>query len=227
MAQFKLKGTVYDSTRTYPMEAVSVLSTSGRGTSTNSAGQYEIVVYEKDSIWFSYLGKPTIKYSVASIYNEMQFDIALHVTVPVMKEVKLRPRNYRFDSLQNRLDYAKVFDYQKPKLTPSVTGSGVGFDLEQIIRMFQFRKNRNMLSFQQRLLEEEKEKYIDFRFNQRLVREITGFSGDTLTVFMQQYRPAYEYLLITPEYDYRLAIKKAAEDFLIRLKKGELRIQGI
>ncbi|NJO25985.1 MAG: carboxypeptidase-like regulatory domain-containing protein, partial [Bacteroidia bacterium] len=169
-AQFRLRGTVYDSTRSYPMEAVSVLSTSGRGTSTNSTGQYEIIVNEKDSIWFSYLGKPTIKYPVATIYNEMQFDIALHVTVPVMKEIRIRPRNYRFDSLQNRLDYAKVFNYEKPKIAPSVTSSGVGFDLEQIISMFQFRKNRSMLSFQKRLLEEEQEKYIDFRFSQRLVR---------------------------------------------------------
>jgi len=52
---YKIKGTVYDSSRHYPMEAVSVLSTSGKGTITNTEGYYEIEVLEKDSIWFSYL----------------------------------------------------------------------------------------------------------------------------------------------------------------------------
>ena len=56
---YKIKGTVYDSNRNFPMEAVSVLTSSGRGTITNSDGQYEIEVAEKDSIWFSYLNKPT------------------------------------------------------------------------------------------------------------------------------------------------------------------------
>src|SRR5215510_13119692 len=41
---FIVRGTVYDSSRNYPLEAVSVLSTSGRGTATSSDGRYEIEV---------------------------------------------------------------------------------------------------------------------------------------------------------------------------------------
>ena len=70
------------------MELVSVLSTSGTGTVTNADGYYEIEVTEKDSIWFSYLNKPTVKFPVMRIGNPMQFDISLQVNVPVMKEVK-------------------------------------------------------------------------------------------------------------------------------------------
>jgi hypothetical protein len=164
---------VYDSSRNYPLEAVSVLSTSGKGTVTNADGFYEIEVTEKDSIWFSYLNKPTVKFPVLKIVNTMSFDISLHVNVPVLREVKIRPRNYRQDSIQNRIDYAKVFNYQKPKLKPSVTSSGVGFDLDEIINMFRFRRNRSMASFQQRLLMEEEDKYIDYRFNKALVRRLT------------------------------------------------------
>ena len=106
-------GTVYDSSRNFPLEAVSVLSTSGKGTTTNSEGHYQIDVAEQDSIWFSYLGKPTMKFPVLKIMNPTGFDISLHVNVPVLKEVKVRQRNYRQDSLQNRLDYAKIFNYEK------------------------------------------------------------------------------------------------------------------
>ena len=160
------------------MEAVSVQSSAGRGTVTNADGYYQIRVTENDSIWFSYLGKSTQKFPVLRIVNPWQFDIALQVNVPVLREVKIRPRNYRQDSLQNRQDYAKVFNFQKPTLktvTPQY-GAAMGFDLQEIINMFRFRRNRSMLAFQERLLLEEEEKYIDFRFNKALVRRLTGNS---------------------------------------------------
>jgi hypothetical protein len=58
-AQFKVRGTVYDSSRLYPVQSVTVVSTGGKGTFTDANGDYEIEVGEKDSVWFSYLGKPT------------------------------------------------------------------------------------------------------------------------------------------------------------------------
>lgn len=219
-AQFKLKGTVYDSTKMFPIEAVSVLTSSGRGAVTNENGKYEILVNEKDSVWFSYLNKPTPKYPVSNIYNESQFDIALHIRVPVLTEIKLRQRNYRMDSIQNRIDYAKVFNYEKARITPSVTNSGVGFDLNELIRMFQFKKNRSMLSFQKRLLDEEQENYINHRFNKGLVARLTGLTGAAADSFMALFRPEYEKLLLTPEYEFQLYIKKAFEEYS-RLKNKQ------
>jgi len=213
-----IKGMVYDSSRNYPLEAVSVLSTSGKGTVTNADGFYEIEVTEKDSIWFSYLNKPTVKFPVLKIVNTMSFDISLHVNVPVLREVKIRPRNYRQDSIQNRIDYAKVFNYQKPKLKPSVTSSGVGFDLDEIINMFRFRRNRSMASFQQRLLMEEEDKYIDYRFNKALVRRLTLLESPELDSFMQLYRPSYTFTKMAGDYEFQYYIKTA----FFRFKKGLL-----
>ena len=121
-AQFKVRGTVYDSSRLYPLEAVTVLTTGGKGTFTDTNGDYEIDVAEKDSIWFSYLGKPTIKYPVLKMTDPLNFDIALRINVTVLKGVTVRPRDYRLDSLQNRIDYAKIFDYERPGL--KATGGG-------------------------------------------------------------------------------------------------------
>jgi len=69
---------------------------------TNAEGHYEIDVEETDSIWFSYLNKPTRKFPVQKIVNPFEFDISIQVNVPVLKEVKIRPRNYKLDSMQNR-----------------------------------------------------------------------------------------------------------------------------
>ncbi len=200
------------------MELVSVLSTSGTGTVTNADGYYEIEVTEKDSIWFSYLNKPTVKFPVMRIGNPMQFDISLQVNVPVMKEVKILPKNYRLDSLRNRQDYAKIFNYQKPTLktvTPQY-GAAVGFDLDEIINMFRVKRNRSMASFQRRLVMEEQDKYVDFRFNKALVRRLTLLDGTELDSFMRVFKPSYTFTKLAGDYEFRLYIKQA----LYRFKRG-------
>jgi plasmid maintenance system killer protein len=216
--QYKILGTVYDSSRNYPMESVSVLSTSGKGTMTNGDGHYEIEVEENDSIWFSYLNKPTKKFPVLKITNPFEFDISIQVNVPLMKEVKIRPKNYKLDSLQNRMDYAKIFNYQKPKIktvTPQF-GVGAGFDLDEIINMFRFRRNKSMAAFQKRLLLDEQDKFVDHRFNKALVRRLTMLDGNQLDSFMRVFRPSYLFTKFSGDYEFQQYIKTS----LYRFKKG-------
>lgn len=209
---------VYDSSRNNPLQSVSVLATSGAGTVTNSDGIYEIMVSEADSIWFSYLNKPTMKFPVAKIANTLQFDISLQVNVPTLKEVKLKLKNYKFDSIQNRIDYAKIFNYKKPGLktvTPQY-GAGAGFDVNEIINMFRFKRNRSFSSFQKRLLQEEQDKFIDYRFSKALVRRLTLLNGNELDSFMRVFRPSFLFTKLAGDYDFHLYIKDAFD----RYKKG-------
>lgn len=187
-----VSGTVYDITKKTPIEAVSVLSTSGRGTVTDSFGHYSIVVHEKDSIYFSFLNKPTPKYPVSSIPNLAAFDISILKKIQQLPSVFVKQRNYRFDSLQNRTEYEKIFNYRKPGLRTSLSpspGMAVGLDLDELINMFKFKKNKRMLAFQNRLEQEEKEKFISHRFNKGLVRKLTGLNSPELDSFMAEFRP--------------------------------------
>ena len=213
---YKIRGTVYDSSRNYPMEAVTVESSAGKGTVTNTEGYYEILVSEKDSIWFSYLNKPTVKFPVLKITNPMSFDISLQVNVPVMKEVKIKLKNYRQDSIQNRIDYAKIFNYEKPglKMGTSSFGAGVGFDLDEIINMFRFKRNRSMASFQQRLIMEEQDNFVLHRFNKALVRRLTLLTGNELDSFMLVFRPSFLFTKYSADYEFQLYIKQAYYRFL-------------
>jgi len=214
-AQYKVKGTVYDSSRIYRIEAVTVNSTSGRMTMTDSLGRYQITVNEKDSIWFSYLGKPTPKYPLLKIPDVTQFDIALRLKSDVMQEVRIRSHSYREDSIQNRKDYAKVFDFHRPNVASltSIGPTGAAIDLDELIRVFQFRKNKSMEKFKERLEEQERQKFIDHRFNKALVRRLTNLDGSDLDVFMLKYRPSYAFTLTASEYDFQLYIKKCFELF--------------
>lgn len=208
---YQVKGTVFDSTRTLPIEYVSVMTTAGKGAITDAEGRYTISVQEQDSIWFSYLGKSTQKFPVQKITTPYAFDISIQINFTVMKEVRVRPRNYRQDSIQNRQDYARIFEYQKPKIktvTPQY-GMGAGFDLNELINAFRFRRNRSIQSFQARLLQQERDKYIDYRFSKALVRKLTGLEGPAQDSFRLLYRPSYFFTTNASDYDFQLYIVQA------------------
>ncbi|HEY2726060.1 MAG TPA: hypothetical protein VGI61_02725, partial [Parafilimonas sp.] len=166
-----------------------------------SLGRYFINVKKNDSVWFSYLNKQTMKYPVDTITHPQSFDIALYVDVRWLPEVKVQTRNYKLDSIENRQTYAKAFNYRKPGLRFSqqqtesnyVPGSvTAGLDLDEIINSFRFKRNREMLAFQQRLIQEEQDKYIDHRYTKYLVRRLTALDGKELDDFMTFYRPTYD-----------------------------------
>lgn len=209
-AQVKVSGRVYDVSKYRPLEAVSVLTSRGYGTASDSLGHYSIIVSENDSIWFSYLNKPTPKFAVKAIGNKENFDVSLHVTASDLKEVKITPPNYRFDSLQNRLDNAKIFNFQKPGIGSSLdmTTGGVGLDLDEFINMFKFRRNKRMMAFQKQLLQEEEDKYIDHRFSRALVIKLTQLHGEQLDTFMKVYRPTVEFVATATDYEFQDYIKK-------------------
>lgn len=193
-----ISGTVYDITARRPLEAVGVMSSSGRGTITDSTGRYTITVKTKDSIWFSLIGKITVKFPVDTISNLENFNVMIHLRATELPEVKVRNNYYKFDSLQNRKDYAKVFDFKKPGLrlsnNPNYNPGGltVGFDLDEIINLFRFKRNRSILSLQKRLVEQEQEAYVNHRYTKQFVRKLTKLQSPELDTFMNRYRPEYE-----------------------------------
>ena len=159
-----------------------------------------------------------MKFPVLKIVNTLGFDIALHVNVPVLKEVKIKLKNYKQDSLQNRLDYAKIFNYKKPGLqtvTPQY-GAAAGFDLDEIINVFRFKRNRSMASFQKRLFQQEQDKFVDYRFSKALVRRLTQLDGNDVDSFMRVFRPSFLFTKMAGDYDFYQYIKDAS----IRYRNG-------
>jgi hypothetical protein len=204
--------------RTKPLDGVSVISGMGRGTATDSNGNYIITLNVKDSVYFSYLGRATAKFAVAGINSMTGFDIALHVDPVTLKEVKIMPRNYHRDSMQNRIDYAKIFNYKKPGFHVSSTGAAAdgptaGVDLDQLIEMFDRSKVKRTMAFKRRLEDEEKDGYVDYRFNRSVVLKITRLQGDELDSFMTRYRPSYDFCKKATDYDLYDYIKLAFEEW--------------
>jgi hypothetical protein len=195
LAQVILSGTVYDQSQRYPMRGVSIMSSSGKGTMTDSAGHYTLKVGLDDSVSFSYLGRLTAEFPVRDIPTDYPFNMSIQVIVDTLPQVLVKSPNYRFDSTQNRLEYAKAFDYSPSWLRNMKMGNrpglGVGFDLDMLLNP---RYNREMEALQSRLEYEEQDKYVDHRWNPALVKRLTGLEPPLLDSFMRIYRPSYSFV---------------------------------
>lgn len=225
-AQFTVSGTVFDSSRRNYVENVRVESTGGLFTRTDSMGRYRLPVSEKDSLTFIYQNKPTQKFAVKDIASLIEFDISLRVTVKggykTMKEVIVFARSYREDSMENRRTYADVYNYQKPTIRTSISpGGAVGADVNEIINMFRFRRNKHLRLFQARLEQQEQDHYVSYRFNKNFVRRITGLTGAELDTFMVRYLPTYEFASTADEVTFNKYILNSSYAFKIELLRKE------
>jgi hypothetical protein len=198
--QVTISGTVYDSTKLYVVPGVKVSSTSGLETETDSLGAYHIKVSESDSISFFFKGKSTIKFPVRSMTDYNAFDISLRIKIntkyKLLQGVTVFSNTYRADSLENRMEYSKIFDYEKPGLRSSFEpGGAAGLDIDALIEMFNRRKRKENLAFQNRLILDEQGRYVKYRFSPKVIHRVTGLSGDTLTRYIKLYTPSYEFVI--------------------------------
>ncbi len=219
LAQFTVSGTVMDSTKLIPVKGVLVKSGVGTSAVTDTAGRYSIVTDNSDSLTFIYNDKPTMKFSVRQIEDINNFSISLRVRVyekyRSLKEIQIFSKSYKQDSIENREYYAKVFGYEKPGIsTTSSSYSGVpGLDLDEFINIFRFKRNRQLRNMQSRLIEQEQEKYINYRFSKNTVKRITGLQGEQLDEFMKLYRPDFTFTQTSSTIDFYQYILNASYRF--------------
>ena len=210
VAQVVIKGTVYDKQARFGVPNVSVLSTSGAGTITDTLGHYSLRVPNSDSIYFSYLGKATEKFLVNRLPPDQPLDISLPVSVDMLPSVTVKQPSYHMDSLANRLENKKIFDFESNYLsTPGGFGVGVSFDA-----IFNAKRMARLERFRGFLIRQEQDKYVDHRFSKALARRITGLTSPALDSFMVQYRPTYETIQsFETDYDYYSYIKACGQSF--------------
>lgn len=195
-----ISGTVYDSSKLYTIPEVYVYSTSGSRAITDSTGEYHINVKAQDSISFFYGGKSTIKFPVKSMLDYTAFDISLRIKVKqkykLLSPVTVFSDSYRRDSIENRDEYAKIFGSEKPGIHSDYEPGGpAGLDLDALIGMFQRRKNQENLAFKNRLIQQEQDNYVDYRFSSKTISRITGLKGDDLNKYKKFYRPTYFFVV--------------------------------
>jgi hypothetical protein len=216
-AQFNVSGTVYEISGS-PVEFVRVESTGGMFSISDSSGKYRIPVNVTDSITFIYNNKPTQKFGVKDIKYPDQFDISLKIPVQsrysLLKEVKVYSRSYKQDSIENRAAYSDIFAYEKPRVKSVLSPGGVaGADINELVNIFRFKRNRQLRAFQKRLEIQEEEKYVNYRFSKFIVTRLTGLAAAEADSFMVWYRPSYEFVRASNDLSFNQYVLDASYEF--------------
>jgi hypothetical protein len=227
-----LKGTIKDK---HSGDILIGVSIKGASRSNYSDGNGKFILWGiklGDTITFSSIGYREEKYIVGNS-NLDNLVIYMEQTAILLDEVKINPlRNYKADSLKFREEFAKTFNYSKPKFkdifitknyssnvprhpnqASNSTTSLISVDVLSVISMLG-KKNNPQSKLQQKLIKEEEEQYLDNTFSKRMVQNLTGLKGDSLQTFMQLYRPNIDTVKYMSDYDIILYIKKSYQEYI-------------
>lgn len=204
-----MKGRVYDYKTNQPLANVNIINTyTDLGMTTDSTGNFALTVEQGHLIEFRKLG-----YKIARIRIESQelpyYNIAMKEGAFDLDEVEITGHNYHIDSLERREVYKWAIDHYTLD----------GLDIIQHPFDALSKRNRQIWAFQKRYDYFEKEKYIDFVFNPRLINKVAQMDSTDMELYRRYYRPGYDQLKAWTTYEFLEYVKRTAADFQRRRRK--------
>ncbi len=177
------------------------------------------------------MGYETAELLLKSLTDTLK--IYLKQSAITLNEVQIKTsRNFKFDSLSIRKEYAKAFAYTGPSISdlfiekvwkkdeyiPSFTNtrstaSLVSLNLLQVASLFGKKKSQQT-KLKKTLIRDEELNYVDHVFSKDDVKSITGLEGEALIKFMNQYRPSISVLRKMTGYEISFYIKKSYREFV-------------
>jgi len=219
-AQVIVSGKIFDGTEHIVLPGVSIERLhSSDGLQSDEHGRYYLHANKGDSIRFSFIGyapKTLVIPSGVEFFTEDIFLFSKEFSLPGVTVTGIK--NYRKDSIENRVINQELFDYQQKSVGSKLTASIL--EPLGIHQKFNRAHSLNTKSrFQDMLIRGEQEDYIDRHYTKELVNLLTGLRGIALDQFMKFYRPGYSFIKTVSEYDfmedimnhYRLYVSQGAD----------------
>jgi hypothetical protein len=209
-AQTIIKGEVKDLATDDFLDNVNVKNIyTQKGMTIQQDGQFKLEVRKGELIEFSKVGYQTIRIRILSEKEPLFYKMVMNKAPVMLREVDIRgkPLDFKKDSIR----YREVYDIVLRKERKDEV------DMRSMPLAMLSKKNRQEWAFQEMYEKWEREKYIDFAFNERLVSKITYLKDDELKVFMKWNRPSYDFLRNATDYEYLDFIKSRYYEY----KKGK------
>src|SRR5690606_4219727 len=80
------------------------------------------------------------------------------------------------------------------------------------------KKNKHVWEFQESYMNMEKDKFVEYTFNDELIHKLTNLGTDSITLYKQKFRPQYEWFEYWNSYEFYEYIKRTVELFRINSK---------
>ncbi len=211
MTQVSVRGKVYDSVSKSVLSPVSIENLrTHQGCFSNAQGEFALDAQLGDFLIFTHVGynRKVVSLKVADDAKSLKVYMTVKTTSLKPVTIKRGPTEYQKDST-NRADvYKDAFDYQQQKSAMSPVTS--------IYQKFS-KKYKNLRKFQDQIIDNEKQKFIDTRYTPELTTKMTQLEGDELASFMNQYPMDYDYARVATELEIKMWIKYNFQDYV---KKG-------
>lgn len=179
-------------------------------TFNNARGEFDIGVSLGDLIITSKdeYSPDTIKYTGQPVLM-----VYLERTSIYIPEVNVVARRSPEDILQQRReDFSKAYRLADPGSIFSVGPTGAGLSIGTIYNMLS-REGKNAKRLTRFIQKEYEEDVIDSKFTRDLVSNVTGLSGEHLSIFISNYRPTYAFVTMATRYELTTYIRSKYEIF--------------
>jgi hypothetical protein len=213
----KITGIVTDKTTKRPL-AGAFVSVGLLKTVTDSYGTFEIMANGTDSLKIVRLGYRTFLMAIDKADITVHIELE-HAAISLDVVTIYGDKNFKKDSVNNRLEFEKQFNYKQPRLIDAFNTNAIKQPCELIsINPFTLlavltKKSSPEYEFNKILIEDEQEDYVSQKFNKGTVFKITGMKGDTLSEFLTRYRPSYQFAVKATAYDMQIYIKESFVKF--------------
>lgn len=202
-----MHGHVMDAGNNQPMQGVNVYNIyTEEHIQTSKDGEFLVKIDEGQLVEFRKDGYKILRVRIPRGKRPSYFKVIMEKTgTDVEDYVNSRGAapDYKTDSMRYYALYKETLEY--PRLT--------GVEAIQHPFSAMSKKNRQIWAFQDEYRFYQEQKYIDYTFNPKLVNSITGLQGDSLQVYMEIFRPSYQYLRSMSEYAYYNYIKRTVEAY--------------
>lgn len=201
MAQTIISGIILDRKTNEPAPFVAYENIhTHQGGMTDSTGTFSLQVEKGQLIEFYKMGYKTARVRIPAGAIPPYFKIQIEEGALELREVQVydRYRNYRNDSLRNYELYKNAINYQKLS----------GYQAIQHPFTALSKHYRQIMSFQREYAFLEEMRYVDYNFNEKIITQLTGLTGDSLNRYMHRFRPSYQEIRSMPEYYFYAYIKE-------------------
>lgn len=213
------RGTITDADSEQPLQGVTITNTStNMFIFTDEKGQFDIQGKAGDKVTFYCPGYTKETHIIIPVVEGIRLHFRMRLSSRELKEVIIRKQfdtEYQRDSAERRSTYSRALARERSSLS-----SPLSFLAERVSK-----KGRQLHRFQKSYISWEEEQFKDSRYTPELVNSLTGFEGDTLAHFMNDYPLSMDYARSATDLELKMWIRYNYKQYLIRT--DSLRKTGI
>lgn len=183
---------------------------------SDERGTFRIQSAQGDMLIFSHVGYQTDTIIVDTSMLAADYPEYMEPRAQMLRAVEVGSlSNYQLDSMARREEYNWVYDHgTPPRLERKRSGDGVGVTMNIFRNASKEDQDREKLK--KRLMREEEEHYVDFRYSREYVARLTRLKGDSLQQFMMHFRPTYDYCRKAANVDILVYVNDSFKKFMKR-----------